>query len=65
MPNTDSPNGLLTASQVANRLGVHVESVRRWTRDGKLAAVHLPSGRYRYRVEDVDGLLVEPTKAAS
>lgn len=53
MPNTE----LLTAQQVAERLSVHVESVRRWTREGKLAAVPLPSGRKRYRVEDVDRLL--------
>lgn len=53
MPNTE----LLTAQQVADRLRVHVESVRRWTRAGELDAVRLPSGRYRYRVEDVDALV--------
>lgn len=64
MPNTDSPNGLITASEVAERLGVHVESVRRWTREGKLAAVRLPSGRCRYRTEDLASL-VAPTREAS
>ena len=53
MPNTE----LLTATQVAERLSVHVESVRRWTREGKLAAVPLPSGRKRYRAEDVEALV--------
>jgi excisionase family DNA binding protein len=53
MPNTE----LLTAQQVAKRLSVHVESVRRWTRTGDLAAVRLPSGRYRYRSEDVEALV--------
>lgn len=52
MPNTE----MLTAQQVADRLAVHVESVRRWTRRGELAAVRLPSGRYRYRAEDVAAL---------
>ena len=53
MPNTE----LLTAQEVAERLSVHPESVRRWTREGKLAAVPLPSGRKRYRAEDVEALL--------
>jgi excisionase family DNA binding protein len=53
MPNSE----LLTAQQVAERLSVHVESVRRWTRRGDLAAVRLPSGRYRYRTEDVDHMV--------
>ena len=53
MPN----NELLTAQQVAERLSVHVESVRRWTRQGDLAAVRLPSGRYRYRADEVAALL--------
>lgn len=52
MPNSE----LLTAQQVADRLVVHVESVRRWTRAGDLPAVRLPSGRYRYRAEDVEAL---------
>jgi len=50
-------NELLTAQQVAERLSVHVESVRRWTRQGDLRAVRLPSGRYRYRTDDVAALL--------
>lgn len=53
MPNTE----LLTAQEVAQRLAVHVESVRRWTRQGDLRAVRLPSGRYRYRAEDVTALV--------
>lgn len=53
MPNKE----LLTAQQVAERLSVHVESVRRWTRQGDLRAVRLPSGRYRYRAADVTALI--------
>lgn len=64
MSNTESPSGLITASEVADRLGVHVESVRRWTREGKLAAVRLPSGRCRYRAEDLASL-VGPSRSAS
>jgi excisionase family DNA binding protein len=53
MPNTE----LLTAQEVAERLSVHVESVRRWTRRGELPAVRLPSGRYKYRADDVDAMI--------
>lgn len=53
MANTE----LLTAQQVARRLSVHPESVRRWTREGKLASILLPSGRKRYRSEDVEAML--------
>lgn len=60
MPNVQ----LLTAQQVAERLSVHPESVRRWTREGRLVAIALPSGRKRYRVEDVDAM-VRPRSAAA
>lgn len=53
MPNTE----LLTAQEVADRLAVHVESVRRWTRQGKLSAVPLPSGRKKYRSDDIDAMV--------
>lgn len=53
MPNKE----LLTAREVAERLSVHVESVRRWTRQGDLRAVRLPSGRYRYRADDVAAMV--------
>ena len=54
MPNTEK---LLTAAQVATMIPVHVETVRRWTREGRLLAVTLPSGRKRYRESDVEALL--------
>ena len=54
MPNTDQ---LLTAKQVAALIPVHPETVRRWTREGLLTAVELPSGRKRYRRSAVEALL--------
>lgn len=54
MPNTEP---LLTAEDVAKRLNVHTETVRRWTRDGKLPAVRLPNRAVRFRSEDVEALL--------
>lgn len=60
---------LLTVPQVVERLaaaGVEVsqESVRQWARSGRVTAVRLPSGHYRFRPSDVDALL-EPIPAAS
>lgn len=46
----------LTATEVAEEMSVHPETVRRWTRQGLLPAIKLPSGRRRYRREDVDAL---------
>lgn len=38
-----------------------VSTVSRWIEDGKVAAIRLPSGRYRFRREDVEALLVPTT----
>ena len=48
---------LLTAAQVAEILNTSTESVRRWAREGLLAAVTLPSGHKRFRRSDVESLL--------
>ncbi|HTI26211.1 MAG TPA: helix-turn-helix domain-containing protein [Kutzneria sp.] len=61
------PTPLLTPSQVVERLaaaGVVVveETVRDWARTGKIAAARLPSGRYLFRVEDIDAI-AQPVEA--
>lgn len=53
---------LVPASVVARLAGVNPETIRRWVREGSLPAIVLPSGRLRFRPEDVDALL---TKQAS
>lgn len=53
---------LLTAPEVADQARVSPETVRRWVREGLLPAIELPSGRLRFRPEDIEALL---TKAAS
>jgi hypothetical protein len=45
---------LLTARELAERWRVRAETVLRWTRQGKVTGVRLPSGALRYRVEDVE-----------
>lgn len=39
---------LLTARQVADRLGVSTETVLRWTRRGDLPGFRLPGGALRF-----------------
>jgi excisionase family DNA binding protein len=40
---------LLTAREVAERLGVSTETVLRWVRRGELSAIRLPGGALRFR----------------
>lgn len=57
---------LLTAREVADRLGVHPETVLRWTRRGELPARRLPGGAIRYREDELDEWLDEratPTRS--
>jgi excisionase family DNA binding protein len=50
---------LLTAREVAERLGLSTETVLRWVRQGKLPALRLPSGTIRFQQNDLDGWLAE------
>jgi excisionase family DNA binding protein len=44
---------LLTAREVADRLGVSTGALLRWTRAGQVPAVKLPSGAVRYVPEQI------------
>ena len=45
---------LLTIRQAAKILNVHVETLRRWDKSGKLKAIRISSrGDRRYRKEDI------------
>lgn len=48
---------LLTTGEVAQRLGVTDETVRRWCVSGKIPAVPLPSGRWKIREDVVSDML--------
>lgn len=50
---------LLTAREVADRLGVSRDTVLRWTRDGKLPGFRLPGGALRYREEAIEAWLAD------
>ena len=52
----------LTLKQALQRLAdlgltVSDETIRRWSKSGKLPATQLPSGHRRYRIEDIDALV--------
>ena len=49
---------LMTCDEVAEFLRVHVSSVRRWSRSGKLKAYKVGGrGDWRYRQQDVEAFL--------
>ena len=51
---------MLTASEVAQLLNVHINTVRRWSNRGIIRAYRIgPRGDRRFRKKDITGLLVE------
>lgn len=56
------PGDLLTTTEVARLLGVDRTTVARYVRQGKLPAIHLPSGHVRIRREDLERLLGDEKK---
>ena len=56
--NRPSVTPMLTTSEVAVILNVHINTVRRWSNQGTLKSYQLgPSGDRRYRREDIDAFL--------
>ncbi len=59
-PPKDTPDSkiMLTPGDVAHLLGIHVNTVRRWSDKGVLKQYRIGSrGDRRYRREDIDGFL--------
>lgn len=54
---------LLTARELAADLGVSAGALLRWTRDGRVPSVKLPSGAVRYVPEQIDRWLAERSSA--
>jgi len=51
---------MLTASEVAQLLNVHINTVRRWSNRGIIRAYRIgPRGDRRFRKEDITGFLCE------
>jgi len=54
------PKTMLTTSEVGQLLGIHVNTVRRWSNSGVLRAHRISSrGDRRFRREDIDRFLEE------
>ncbi len=54
------PTELLTCAEVAARFRRTPETIRDWTREGRLRAINRPGkGRLLYRSEDIDRLTRE------
>ena len=57
--NATKENRNLTRKQLADRLGVHVETIKRWERAGKLEPVHFGPRTIRYSIGYVEKLEVK------
>ena len=66
MANDKKIDPMLTTSDVAHLLNVHINTVRRWSNQGTLKAYRIGSrGDRRFRQEDIAGFLSEQLKIAS
>ena len=55
---------LLTTSDVARLLNIHINTVRRWSNEGKLRAYRIGSrGDRRFQQEDISVFLAQKSKA--
>jgi excisionase family DNA binding protein len=62
MKRTEEQGGFLSIDQVAARLGLHVRTVRRYVREGRLGAVRIGK-QYRVTREALDALTGTPPVA--
>jgi excisionase family DNA binding protein len=56
---------LLTPAEAAHRLGVTANTVTRWSRAGRLAAVHTVGGHRRFRCSEVERVLLAANAGAA
>lgn len=48
---------LVSIGKAANILGVHVDTLRQWDKEGKLVPVKTLGNHRRYKLEDVENLI--------
>jgi excisionase family DNA binding protein len=51
----------LSPTEAAKVIGVHVETLKKWARDGKIASFVTPGGWRRFRRSDLDAFLTAHT----
>lgn len=57
---------LVTAQQLADQLGVNLETIYRWTNQRKIATYRLPGGHVRYPVDEImETLRQDPIKESA
>ncbi|WP_354527222.1 helix-turn-helix domain-containing protein [Nakamurella sp. UYEF19] len=56
-------SAFLGTTEAARYIGLSAATLRRYYDDGEIAAVQLPSGRLKFRPEDLDALMT-PSKSA-
>ncbi len=60
MPRGKHMSAMLTISELAHLLNVHINTLRRWSNRGIIKAYRIgPRGDRRFRSEDISGFLVE------
>jgi excisionase family DNA binding protein len=65
MPNHEELNPMLTTSEVARLLNVHINTVRRWSNQGVLRTYRIGSrGDRRFERDDVVRFLLEKSELA-
>ena len=63
MANRKAIDGMLTISEVAELLNVHINTVRRWSNQGTLKAYRVGSrGDRRFRQGDIESFLLGGSK---
>lgn len=50
---TDQPSALLSIGEAANRLGVSVDTVRRWEKKNKITSERTLGGQRRFSLEEI------------
>jgi predicted site-specific integrase-resolvase len=50
---TSSPTKLLSGRAAADRLDISVKTLNRWRRQGRISALQLPDGTFRYCLTEI------------
>ena len=60
-PTPPQPEQWLTVGQAAARLGVSIDTLRRW--DSRFSLIRTPGGQRRFRASEIDAYLSEQASA--